>query len=325
LYSKWELLQFLLWAPPPQNWNDISTKKDMIKSSDNDNDSHNNEDEPTVRSMDDNDDDDDDDDYHDKTMMHSSTSTTTTTTTTTTTRPSLRVQCFGNVFILAIIVLSFGRVIVESLIFLYFEELGSSFFMMGCTVVLTVVFEIPVFAISARLLEYFGTSHLLRIAMICYIVRVIGYSFIPHGHVQYAFLLEPLHGVTYACSQTAVVDFVHQRTPRGYEATGQSFVYIFRGLGSVLGLIIGGYMTDVIGARMVYRIAALIVSVGCLSLSAVSSHDPQQGADGRSQQEPAVSLRRKRRRTNTTYLGQRNVRPVCATKEESIEMIRSAV
>ena len=190
---------------------------------------------------------------------------------------------------------------------------------MGCTVVLTVLFEIPVFAISDSLLHYFGTTHLLRIAMICYIVRVIGYSFIPNGHVQYAFILEPLHGVTYACSQTAVVDFVHQRTPAGYEATGQSFVYIFRGFGSVLGLIIGGYMTDVIGARMVYRIAALIVSIGCLSLSAVSQH-------GRSHPlPPRTSTSTRILTTNTTNTEKRKLRPESITDDESIEIIRSMV
>lgn len=225
---------------------------------------------------------------------------------------SPRVYYFGSVFILSIIILSFGRIIVESLIFLYFEELGSSYFIMGCTVVLTVLFEIPVFSISSALLQYFGTSALLRIAMICYIVRVIGYSFIPNGHVQYAFILEPLHGVTYACSQTAVVDFVHHRTPPGYESTGQSFVYLFRGLGSVLGLIIGGYMTDVIGARMVYRIAAMIVSIGCLSLSAVQS-----------QPSPPATLESSTQRRATDNQDERRRCPESMTDDESIEMVRS--
>jgi MFS_1 like family len=80
--------------------------------------------------------------------------------------------------------------------------------LMGWTVVLTVLFEIPVFAIADQLLERCGSTPLLLLSMLCYVLRVVGYSLIPNGHVVYALFLEPLHGVTYACSQTAVVDFV---------------------------------------------------------------------------------------------------------------------
>jgi MFS family permease len=310
LYSKWELLKCLLFAPP-QNIHTDTNADGPLDHSETDDTSHHS----TTSN------DDEDEDYcHDVDRMHTTTSHSSSTFMQAQPTP-LRVQWFGSVFILAIIVLSFGRVIVESLIFLYFEQLGSSFFIMGCTVVLTVVFEIPVFAISASMLQYFGTSNLLRIAMICYIVRVIGYSFIPNGHVEYALILEPLHGVTYACSQTAVVDFVHQRTPRGYEATGQSFVYIFRGFGSVLGLIIGGYMTDVIGSRMVYRIAALIVSIGCLSLSAVSSNVKTPTVRQRASTSATTRIRTN---TNSDKLNHRP-KSIPGADDENIEMIRSMV
>jgi MFS family permease len=181
--------------------------------------------------------------------------------------PSSSIPYFGAFFFLALVVLAFGQVIVESLVFLFFaDDLGGSYTLMGWTVVLTVIFEIPVFAIADQLLLRFGSTPLLLLAMLCYIVRVLGYSFIPHGHVVYALFLEPLHGVTFACSQTAAVDFVARHMPAGAEATGQGLIYMFRGGGAILGLLVGGLVQETFGARVLYRVAAVLVATGCGAL-----------------------------------------------------------
>ena len=171
---------------------------------------------------------------------------------------------FGITFMFATFTLSSGQAVVESLVFLFFEFLGSSYFMMGITVLLTVAFEIPIFHIAPKLLERFGASLLLQAASACYIIRVFGYTFIPEGKIGYVLLLEPLHGITFACSVTATVEFVSQFMPEGYEATGQGFLYVVRGCGSVLGLLFGGWAEDHLGARTMYRCFAAVVSVGAI-------------------------------------------------------------
>lgn len=50
---------------------------------------------------------------------------------------------------------------------------------------------------------------------------------------------------------------------QGYEATGQSFMYVARGLGSCLGLWLGGRAMDTIGPRIMYRVSACVALVGC--------------------------------------------------------------
>lgn len=177
---------------------------------------------------------------------------------------------FGWAMVFACTALAAGQVIVESLIFLYFEELGSSYAIMGWTVVLTVIFEIPIFHIADRLLQRCGSTRLLQTAMLCYVTRVVGYSFLPQGKVVYALILEPLHGITYACSTTAVVDFVASVMPLGSEASGQGMVNAIRGMGSVLGLVLGGWADDTLGPRIMYRSAAAVVLVGSLVLACAS-------------------------------------------------------
>lgn len=145
-------------------------------------------------------------------------------------------------FILAQISQSYGQAIVDNLVFLYFELLGSSYTLMGLSVVLTVAFEIPIFHIAPNLLQRWGPGPLVPIAAFSYIVRVWGYSLIPQGQVIHILWLEPLHGVTYACMATAGVDLISSLvlTP-GQEASGQSALQVL--VGTIrLGLVLGGIL-----------------------------------------------------------------------------------
>jgi len=249
-------------------------------------------------------------------------------------------------FLVCLVALSSGQAIVSDLVFLFFESaLSSSYTFMSLSVLLTVSFEIPIFQIAPFLLQRLGTNALLIVASVSYVVRVVGYSLVPANKAWVALLLEPLHGITYACCQTAGVDFVSTKLDfgsfgsnkykgsienmdstnttttnsnyngsnsndnnssttngpdnnnknlsekndsgeqkpgaidggdtngnignDGMEATGQGFLQLFVGLGSVLGLVFGGYAEDSYGPRVMYRMSALVVSIGCLWLVAV--------------------------------------------------------
>ena len=95
----------------------------------------------------------------------------------------------------------------------------------------------------------------------------------------YILLLEPLHGVTFACGATAGVEVLSSIVPGGSEAGGQSLLQIFVGIGSILGLALGGYLEDTMGPRTMYRISALVVFWGCFLFTAALqfSSTPQTG------------------------------------------------
>jgi MFS_1 like family len=179
----------------------------------------------------------------------------------------------GGAFMLAVFSLSIGTAVVESLIFLYFEVLGSSYSLCALTVLLTVLCEIGLFAYGPQLLKKYGTVKLFLTAGVCYITRVIGYSVVPDGHPWFVLFFEPLHGITYACASISSVDFVAQLMPVGYESSGQGLLYALRGCGSVLGLLFGGIGDDLLGPRTVYRCLAGVVAVGFTVLALASLKD----------------------------------------------------
>merc|ERR1711976_1010661 len=112
-------------------------------------------------------------------------------------------MCSGIGFIISAFTLSIGTSVVENLIFLFFEKLGASNTICAISVVVTVVFEIPIFHFSSELLNMYGAANLQIVACIAYVIRVVGYTFIPKDHVVLVLFFEPLHGVTYACSKTS--------------------------------------------------------------------------------------------------------------------------
>ena len=169
---------------------------------------------------------------------------------------------YGVGFVTSMVTLSMGMSIVESLIFLFFEELGGSYTTMGLSVVVTVIFEIPVFNYANILLDKYGPGRLQQAAAVAYMVRVIGYTLIPEGAMAWVLLLEPLHGITYGAAATSNVEYMAQLTPKGYEATSQGLLSGLRGIGSIVGLSLGGWIDDAFGAKVLHRLYATIVAIG---------------------------------------------------------------
>lgn len=170
-------------------------------------------------------------------------------------------------FLVALVTLASGQAVVNDLVFLLFEFLGSTYSLMSLTVILTVAFEIPLFQLAPALLDRLGSSGLMLVAGLCYIFRVIGYTLVPTGKTAWVLLLEPLHGVTYAASQTASVDFAANLISEpGKEALGQGVLQFFIGGGSVIGLGVGGWLQEQYGPRVMYRVSALVVLLGAIVL-----------------------------------------------------------
>eukprot|EP00603_Paraphysomonas_imperforata_P001050 CAMPEP_0114446362 /NCGR_PEP_ID=MMETSP0103-20121206/19168_1 /TAXON_ID=37642 ORGANISM="Paraphysomonas imperforata, Strain PA2" /NCGR_SAMPLE_ID=MMETSP0103 /ASSEMBLY_ACC=CAM_ASM_000201 /LENGTH=310 /DNA_ID=CAMNT_0001618139 /DNA_START=195 /DNA_END=1127 /DNA_ORIENTATION=- len=166
------------------------------------------------------------------------------------------------VFLLLCTVLSMGTSIVENLVFLMFTNtLGSSNFVCGVSVVVTVVFEIPLFFYAADMLAYFGPIVMLVISTLAYSIRVVGYTLVPESSNWMVLLLEPLHGVTFGCLKISSVEFISQATPAGYDVTVQGLLASLQGLGSLLGSSVGGFVEQRYGSDVLYRGAALIVAV----------------------------------------------------------------
>lgn len=161
-----------------------------------------------------------------------------------------------------------GMGLVERLVFIYFtQDLHASNTLCGVSVIITVIFEIPLFAVAPDLLEYFGVPNLAILGALSYVVRVVAYTLAPNPWVMLVF--EPLHGFTFAAVSTASVAFIAERVAPRLEATGQSLLNMIQSLAVACGTAVGGFVIEKYGSRVLYQGAAICVLVASLCFTAV--------------------------------------------------------
>ena len=173
---------------------------------------------------------------------------------------------YGIAFCIFLFVLAMGISVVDNLAFIFFAFLGSSDAMNGISVMFTVFMEIPCFHYAPVLLKRYGPGTMLLIAGAAFVIRMIGYTLVPKGHMWMVLILETLHGFTYACQQVGSVEYVARLMPKGYEASGQGILIFIKYFGVVIGLFSAGWVEEAFGMREMYGFMGTLVFLGMVVL-----------------------------------------------------------
>eukprot|EP00928_Gymnodinium_smaydae_P025179 TRINITY_DN20133_c0_g2_i1.p1 TRINITY_DN20133_c0_g2~~TRINITY_DN20133_c0_g2_i1.p1 ORF type:complete len:463 (-),score=71.55 TRINITY_DN20133_c0_g2_i1:459-1847(-) len=153
-----------------------------------------------------------------------------------------------------------GFAMVEGMLFLLLQEMKASTLLCGLSVVVTVVFELPIFHYANAILVRLGTRNMVLLGQAAWVVRALFYAAMPNAWA--VLLIEPLHGVTFALVWTAAIQHVSE--PRvagvGLEASAQALLGVcFNGVGPMIGLFGGGLLFDVVGSHVAYAVFAVAV------------------------------------------------------------------
>eukprot|EP00898_Chlorokybus_atmophyticus_P007440 jgi/Chlat1/7698/Chrsp64S07146 len=148
--------------------------------------------------------------------------------------------------------------IIENYLFLYLQELHASKTLMGLSLTVTCIAEVPVLFFSGRIIELLTIQGTLVLVLLCYFVRLGFYSIMPSAWT--VLFVEPLHGITFGCAYASGTLQSSELAPPGLESTMQSIMTscIF-GLGFGVGSLIGGTVYDHFGAVVLFRSCAITV------------------------------------------------------------------
>jgi MFS transporter, PPP family, 3-phenylpropionic acid transporter len=167
------------------------------------------------------------------------------------------------VFLITALIASMGSGIVHNYLFLYLSDLGASETLMGLSLTMATLSEMPVFFFSGWLLRKVGARGLLLVAITAYVVRLLAYTLMPP--VWLVLPINLLHGLTFSALWVAGVSYVNEVTPKGSGATAQGlFSGLTMGLGSATGAVLGGTLYDSLGPIVVFQAAALWIAVGLI-------------------------------------------------------------
>ena len=139
-------------------------------------------------------------------------------------------------------------------LFLYLEEMGASNTIMGLSLTMSTVSEIPIFLYSKKLLDRWGAKALLAFAIFFTVVRAFAY--VAMTAPWQVLFISLLHGPTFAAMWTAGVAYADESAPPGLGATAQGiFSGMVMGFGLALGAFVGGILYEDYGALAAFKFA----------------------------------------------------------------------
>ncbi|MGE5249290.1 MAG: MFS transporter [Bacteroidota bacterium] len=161
-----------------------------------------------------------------------------------------------------------GMASINTYQFVYMAEIGASKTLMGLSLALSTLSELPVMFFGNRLLKRFSPQGLLLVGMLTIGVRVLLYAaFNTAGPIL---ALQVLHGLTFPAIWIAGVAYAHEHAPAGLAATGQGlFGATMTGLGAAVGGMAGGLLIGAMGGRGMYVVFGVVVLAAALGLSVV--------------------------------------------------------
>jgi PPP family 3-phenylpropionic acid transporter len=166
-----------------------------------------------------------------------------------------------------------GLAVVNTYLFYYMGELGSSKTLMGIGMVLATLSEIPVLFFSNHLIKRFKAHGLLILGLTVTGARLLLFSAVtmPIGII----FANMLQGLTFPAIWVAGVTYANENAPIGMNATAQGlFGSVLMGFGAATGNFFGGIMIDAYGTRFMYLFFGILVLSSIFILSQVERRLP---------------------------------------------------
>ncbi|CAD2218158.1 Major Facilitator Superfamily/MFS_1 like family/LacY proton/sugar symporter/Nucleoside H+ symporter, putative [Angomonas deanei] len=165
-------------------------------------------------------------------------------------------------FLVTVAVSGFSYSLSASFLPRYLEhDLAASSLLIGLSVTMTVVVEIPLFLLSGHVYQRFTDHEMLSLALLAWALRALGYAILLVYSPWLVLLLEPLHGISFGFMWLGGVRYVRHAFP---ETLSQSSIGLLSvaafGVGPTLGNVVGGLLYSAVGARWLYGMASLVVA-----------------------------------------------------------------
>ena len=176
---------------------------------------------------------------------------------------SLLTNSQWTIFLLSILLGSLPLSISNTYLYLYLKDLGANETLMGFSQTLATLSELPMWFFANTMIRKFHPKGMLIFAFIACALQAFGYAFVPVP--WFALALQLLHGPAFSVMWSAGVAYAADISTENTRATAQGmFGGITMGLRSALGTLIGGFIYDLAGGAMTYRVAGIVAVIGLI-------------------------------------------------------------
>ena len=164
-----------------------------------------------------------------------------------------------------------GMASINTYQFVYLAEIGASKSLMGLTLTISTLSELPVMFFGHRLLQRFQARGLLALGMLVIGLRVLLYAAFNSSIA--VLMLQLLHGFTFPAIWIAGVSYAHEHAPDALKSTAQGlFGAMMMGIGAGAGSFLGGLLLGSIGGRGMYLVFGALVLVSAAFFTLVENY-----------------------------------------------------
>ncbi len=144
---------------------------------------------------------------------------------------SVLLQPIFLMFLLAIFICGTMLGILNTFLFIFLQdELDSPHYLMGLTLTVTCISEVPVMFFAKKMISLLGYMKSMNLVLITWGLRSFLYSILQSAF--WVLPIELLHGITFGLFYTAFTEFVNWISPEGVQTSVQAFsTGIFMGVG----------------------------------------------------------------------------------------------
>ena len=165
------------------------------------------------------------------------------------------------IFLVSILIGSLHLSISNTYLFLHLNSLGVSGTLIGLTLTLATLSELPMWFYSDIMLRRWGPKGMLVFSFLACAIQAFGYALVRSPWL--ILLLQLLHGPSFSAMWAAGVAYATDIAPESTRATAQGmFGGVVMGLRSALGTFIGGILYDKVGASATFSFGGIVAVIG---------------------------------------------------------------
>jgi PPP family 3-phenylpropionic acid transporter len=171
-----------------------------------------------------------------------------------------------------------GLAVVNTYLLFYMDELGSSKTLMGITMVVATIAEIPILFFSNRLISRLKAHGLLVFGVAMTGIRLLLLAAVnqPIGVT----VVQLMNGLTFSAIWVAGVTYANDNAPRGISSTAQGlFGSVLMGFGAATGNFLGGFLIDAFETRLMFLFFGVLVLGSLIIFSLVERRLPAEALE----------------------------------------------
>lgn len=178
-------------------------------------------------------------------------------------------------FLATMFLFTAGRSTLDGFLFLHLDAIGVPQSLMGISLAVASLSELPIYFWSDRLLANLGPRRLLLVSMVSTAIMLLAVGWMRTPWL--ILVIQLLHGPSFSAMWVASVSMVAEMAPEGMGATAQGiFGSVSMGIGSAVASLLGGTLFQALGGRLMYTVdaALVIASLAFFAVIARQMHPP---------------------------------------------------